>query len=124
MHWIKDLQLHPSKIKILLKFPGQNQGSESHSIQTLPLLVSGGDSSMSAGSASTSSWSSSWSWLDNIGNSNANQTTQATAWGLVIVTATLEGRSEHIKILGYLGRCRTISLEARHNSNNWFLCWS
>ncbi|CAN6723880.1 unnamed protein product [Malus baccata var. baccata] len=43
----------------------------------------GDSSSMSAGSASTSSWSSSWSWLDNIGNNNASQTMQATAWGLV-----------------------------------------
>lgn len=38
---------------------------------------------------SSSSWSSSWSWLD-IGG-NQNQTIQATAWGLVIVTAGLGG---------------------------------
>ncbi|KAL6277895.1 hypothetical protein ACE6H2_021496 [Prunus campanulata] len=64
---------------------------ESFNSDPSSIRYGGGDSSMSAGSASTSSWSSSWSWLDNIGNSNANQTTQATAWGLVIVTATLEG---------------------------------
>ncbi|KAM1352964.1 hypothetical protein TB2_032204 [Malus domestica] len=62
------------------------------SINSDPSSIRYGDSSsMSAGSASTSSWSSSWSWLDNIGNNNASQTTQATAWGLVIVTATLDG---------------------------------
>lgn len=65
---------------------------ESFNSDPSSIRYGGGDSSMSVGSASTSSWSSSWSWLDNIGNnSNANQTTQATAWGLVIVTATLEG---------------------------------
>ncbi|BBH06114.1 Transducin/WD40 repeat-like superfamily protein [Prunus dulcis] len=65
---------------------------ESFNSDPSSIRYGGGDSSMSVGSASTSSWSSSWSWLDNIGNnSHANQTTQATAWGLVIVTATLEG---------------------------------
>jgi hypothetical protein len=47
-----------------------------------------GDSpSISAAPTPSSSWSSSWLWLD--GGSHGNQTVQATAWGLVIVTATL-----------------------------------
>ncbi|XP_068339988.1 uncharacterized protein [Pyrus communis] len=75
--------------------PAQISRTESgigESFNSDPSSIRYGDSSsMSAGSASTSSWSSSWSWLDNIGNSHASQTTQATAWGLVIVTATLEG---------------------------------
>jgi hypothetical protein len=49
-----------------------------------------GDSpSISAAPTPSSSWSSSWLWLD--GGSHGNQTVQATAWGLVIVTATLGG---------------------------------
>ncbi|CAK7333853.1 unnamed protein product [Dovyalis caffra] len=49
-----------------------------------------GDSpSISAAPTPSSSWSSSWLWFD--GGSHANQTVQATAWGLVIVTATLGG---------------------------------
>ncbi|KAB2622152.1 WD repeat-containing protein 44-like [Pyrus ussuriensis x Pyrus communis] len=75
--------------------PAQISRTESgigESFNSDPSSIRYGDSSfMSAGSASTSSWSSSWSWLDNIGNNNASQTTQATAWGLVIVTATLDG---------------------------------
>lgn len=41
-----------------------------------------------AANPSTASWSSSWSWLDG-GNSNGSG--QATAWGMVIVTAGLGG---------------------------------
>ncbi|KAJ6407893.1 hypothetical protein OIU84_011241 [Salix udensis] len=49
-----------------------------------------GDSpSISAAPTPSSSWSSSWLWFD--GGSHGNQTVQATAWGLVIVTATLGG---------------------------------
>ncbi|EEF34634.1 WD-repeat protein, putative [Ricinus communis] len=49
-----------------------------------------GDSpSISAAQSSSSSWSSSWSWFD-VGGGHANQI-QATAWGMVIVTATLGG---------------------------------
>jgi len=49
-----------------------------------------GDSpSISAAPTPCPSWSSSWLWLD--GGSHGNQTVQATAWGLVIVTATLGG---------------------------------
>lgn len=46
-------------------------------------------SSISNSSSSLGSWSSSWSWFD-VGNSHT-QTVQATAWGLVIVTAGLGG---------------------------------
>lgn len=46
-------------------------------------------SSISNSSSSLGSWSSSWSWFD-VGNSHGN-TVQATAWGLVIVTAGLGG---------------------------------
>ncbi|GAV83906.1 WD40 domain-containing protein [Cephalotus follicularis] len=42
-----------------------------------------------AANSSSSSWSSSWSWFDS-GN-HASHSVQATAWGLVIVTATLGG---------------------------------
>ncbi|KAA8518896.1 hypothetical protein F0562_016330 [Nyssa sinensis] len=51
-----------------------------------------GDSpSISAsGSTSSQSWSSSWSWFEG-GNSHGGHTIQATAWGLVIVTAGLGG---------------------------------
>ncbi|KAL8114094.1 hypothetical protein AgCh_021101 [Apium graveolens] len=46
-------------------------------------------SAISNSSSSLGSWSSSWSWFD-VGNSHT-QTVQATAWGLVIVTAGLGG---------------------------------
>lgn len=50
-----------------------------------------GDSpSISAAATPSSSWSSSWSWFD-IGGSHASQSVQATAWGMVIVTAGLGG---------------------------------
>ncbi|KAF3449198.1 hypothetical protein FNV43_RR09926 [Rhamnella rubrinervis] len=50
-----------------------------------------GDSpSISAAATPSSNWSSSWSWFD-IGGTHGNQTVQATAWGLVIVTAGLGG---------------------------------
>ncbi|KAL6496215.1 hypothetical protein OROGR_029473 [Orobanche gracilis] len=51
-----------------------------------------GDSpSISASATSPSqTWSSSWSLFDN-GGGHGGQTVQATAWGLVIVTASLEG---------------------------------
>ncbi|XP_050217520.1 uncharacterized protein LOC126668339 [Mercurialis annua] len=49
-----------------------------------------GDSpSISAAPSSNSSWSSSWSWFDG-GSSHGNQI-HATAWGMVVVTATLGG---------------------------------
>ncbi|OWM82313.1 WD repeat-containing protein 44 [Punica granatum] len=41
-----------------------------------------------AANPSTASWSSSWSWFD---GGNSNGTVQATAWGMVIVTAGLGG---------------------------------
>lgn len=41
-------------------------------------------------SSSSSSWSSSRSWFD-VGNNHVTHTIQPTAWGLVIVTATLGG---------------------------------
>ncbi|XP_062095646.1 uncharacterized protein LOC133801451 [Humulus lupulus] len=51
-----------------------------------------GDSpSISAsGATPSSSWSSSWPWFD-IGGSHGSQSIQATAWGMVIVTAGLGG---------------------------------
>ncbi|KAK6126157.1 hypothetical protein DH2020_040135 [Rehmannia glutinosa] len=54
--------------------------------------ISYGDSpSISASASSPSqSWSTSWSLFDNVGG-HGGQTVQATAWGLVIVTASLEG---------------------------------
>ncbi|WCJ28293.1 Transducin/WD40 repeat-like superfamily protein [Euphorbia peplus] len=50
-----------------------------------------GDSPSITSHAATpsSSWSTSWSWFD--GSSHGSHTVQATAWGMVIVTATLGG---------------------------------
>lgn len=54
-------------------------------------LIRYGDSpSISAAATPSSNWSSSWSWFD-IGGTHGSQTVQATAWGLVIVTAGLGG---------------------------------
>lgn len=127
MHWIKYLQPRRcSRIKILLKFPGQNQGSESHSIQTLPLLgmvvvillcllaVHPRPLGLPLGPGLTI--------LATTAMRTKQRKQQLGAWSLS--QPLLKVRSEHIKILGYLGRCRTISLEALHNSNNWFLWWS
>lgn len=52
-----------------------------------------GDSpSISATAATPSStWSSSWSWFDYVGGGHGSHTIQATAWGMVIVTAGLGG---------------------------------
>ncbi|GAB4833795.1 hypothetical protein Ancab_032044 [Ancistrocladus abbreviatus] len=44
----------------------------------------------SYGTATSPSWSPGWSWFD-AGGSHSNDTMQATAWGLVIVTAGLGG---------------------------------
>ena len=50
-----------------------------------------GDSpSISAGATPSSSWSSSWSWFD-IGGGHGSHSIQATAWGMVILTAGLRG---------------------------------
>ncbi|KAK3445260.1 hypothetical protein EUGRSUZ_A01259 [Eucalyptus grandis] len=43
-----------------------------------------------AANSSLASWSSSWSWFDS-SNSNGANATQATAWGMVIVTGGLRG---------------------------------
>lgn len=52
--------------------------------------ISYGDSpSISSSTNSMSSWSSSWSWFD--GNSHGSHTAEAAAWGLVIVTAGVDG---------------------------------
>ncbi|KAH7514456.1 hypothetical protein FEM48_Zijuj11G0091500 [Ziziphus jujuba var. spinosa] len=61
---------------------GDSFGSDSASIRY-------GDS-ISATPTPSSNWSSSWSWFD-LGASHGNHTIQATAWGLVIVTAGLGG---------------------------------
>ncbi|KAJ4842682.1 hypothetical protein Tsubulata_014904 [Turnera subulata] len=58
--------------------------------------------SISSGS-SQSSWSSSWSWFD-IGGGNQN--IQPTAWGLVIVTATLSGEIRVYQNFGLPRRIR------------------
>ncbi|PON76133.1 Guanine nucleotide-binding protein, beta subunit [Trema orientale] len=51
----------------------------------------GGDSAcISAAATPSSSWSSSWSWFD-IGGGHGSHSMQATAWGMVIVTAGLDG---------------------------------
>lgn len=61
---------------------GESFGSSSDSIRY------GDSASISASATSPSqSWSTSWSLFDNAGG----QTIQATAWGLVLVTASLEG---------------------------------
>ncbi|XWS59806.1 hypothetical protein CRYUN_Cryun08bG0153400 [Craigia yunnanensis] len=48
-----------------------------------------GDSPSISSATPSSSWSASWSWLDVVGH--GHHPTQATTWGLVIVTATLGG---------------------------------
>ncbi|KAL5574173.1 hypothetical protein UlMin_023770 [Ulmus minor] len=54
------------------------------------LLRYGDSPSISATPTPSSSWSSSWSWFD-YGGSHGSHTIQATAWGMVIVTAGLGG---------------------------------
>ncbi|KAF5737164.1 WD-40 repeat family protein [Tripterygium wilfordii] len=67
-----------------------------------------GDSPSISGAATTfSSWSSSWSWFD--GGNHSSNTVQATAWGLVIVTATLGGE---IRAYQNFGLPRRISRQA------------
>lgn len=91
----------PSQISRTESGIGESFSSDPSSIRY------GGDSpSISSGNASTSSWSSSWSWFD-IGNSQSNQTTQASAWGLVIVTATLEGEIRAYQNFGLPRRVQT-----------------
>lgn len=56
-----------------------------------PAIGYGDSPSISTSSSSASqSWSSSWSLFEN-GSANGTPTVQATAWGMVIVTASLEG---------------------------------
>ncbi|KAL3839533.1 hypothetical protein ACJIZ3_024124 [Penstemon smallii] len=75
--------------------------------------ISYGDSpSISASGTSPSQyWSTSWSLFDN--GSAQNQTIQATAWGLVIVTASLEGEIRVFQNFGLpvkVSRLKDISL--------------
>ncbi|KAM6574618.1 hypothetical protein CsatA_022945 [Cannabis sativa] len=66
-------------------YVGESFNSEAETIRY-------GDSpSISAsGATPSSSWSSSWPWFD-IGGNHGSQSIQATAWGMVIVTAGLGG---------------------------------
>ncbi|KAL6138720.1 hypothetical protein ACLB2K_063999 [Fragaria x ananassa] len=73
----------PSEISRTDSGIGESFGSSS---DPSSIRYSGDSSSIFSGNASSSSWSSSWSSL--FGH-ESSQTTQA--WGLVIVTATLEG---------------------------------
>ncbi|KAJ0087743.1 hypothetical protein Patl1_31881 [Pistacia atlantica] len=69
--------------------------------------ASSNSSSIRHGDSSFPSWSSSWSWFD--GGNHSNITTQTTAWGLVIVTATLGGEIRTYQNFGLprrLGRLR------------------
>ncbi|XP_031252605.1 WD repeat-containing protein 44-like [Pistacia vera] len=80
---------------------GESFNSSSSSIR------SGDSISISAADSSFPSWSSSWSWFD--GGNHSNITTQTTAWGLVIVTATLGGEIRTYQNFGLprrLGRLR------------------
>ena len=62
----------------------------SESFSSSSASISYGDSpSISSSSNSLPSWSPSWSWFD--GSSHGSHTVQATAWGLVIVTAGVGG---------------------------------
>ncbi|KAM7264394.1 hypothetical protein ACFE04_002077 [Oxalis oulophora] len=62
------------------------------STRSMSSSIKPGDSPLlTAANDSSPSWSSSWSWLDVIGNIG-NQNVQASAWGLVIVTATIGGQ--------------------------------
>ncbi|PPS06142.1 hypothetical protein GOBAR_AA14501 [Gossypium barbadense] len=82
--------------------------------------IKAGDSSSNANSGSTKSEESGsvpsaaagaapsiWSWFDVVGGGAGNTPTETTAWGLVIVTATLDGE---IKIYQNFGLPRKINL--------------
>ncbi|PPD68820.1 hypothetical protein GOBAR_DD34294 [Gossypium barbadense] len=80
--------------------------------------IKAGDSSSNANTGSTKSEESGsvpsaaaapsiWSWFDVVGGGAGNTPTETTAWGLVIVTATLDGE---IKIYQNFGLPRKINL--------------
>ncbi|XVE61870.1 hypothetical protein DITRI_Ditri06bG0073800 [Diplodiscus trichospermus] len=65
------------------------KAGDSPSISSASASIRYSDSPSISSSSPASSWTTSWSWLDVVGH--GHHPTQATAWGLVIVTATLGG---------------------------------
>lgn len=79
------------------------RAGDSPSISSASNSIRYGDSPSVSSATTSSSWGTSWSWFDVGGH--GNQPTEATAWGLVIVTATLGGE---IKIYQNFGMPRKI----------------
>ncbi|KAL3825999.1 hypothetical protein ACJIZ3_022028 [Penstemon smallii] len=84
--------------------------SESFTSSSQSIRYGDSPSISASGTSPSHSWSSSWSLFDSIGHGNhGGQTVQATAWGMVIVTASLEGE---IKVYQNFGLPVKVSRQA------------
>ncbi|CAL1379207.1 unnamed protein product [Linum trigynum] len=80
----------PAQISLSQSEVGESLSSDTSSSAKLEESPSITSSTTNPSSSSSSSWSSNWSWFEGSSHGGNNKN-QASAWGLVIVTATSEG---------------------------------